>query len=194
MLSSVMVGDSLRLVCEVDAWPAPSLGIFRDRNLTIPVDQSDHRVKVEAFTNRDSPGDYKLVLDITDVSSSEGGQYYCHATNSVGNTTAVMGVTVLTPVVLHRETLECCQSRNVSDNCLDICYTQGLDYPRLVARPECLEEYDSLLSCGAGGQDHSECCQKAGVGRYCLDWCRGEVKHTDSAQLCAISFAKQIIR
>ena len=100
------------------AWPAPSLGIFLDRNLTRAVTRQDSRLRVQTFSSRDSPGDYKLVLEITNVTSSDGGQYYCHAVNSVGNTTAVLGVSVLQPVLLQRESLQCCRERNVSQHCL----------------------------------------------------------------------------
>ena len=194
MVSSVTEGGQLHLECSVAAWPAPSLGMFRDRKLTKPVGKHDPRLKVNAFSNRDSPGDYKLVLDIANVTASDGGQYFCHAVNSAGNTTAVMGVSVLQPVSLHRETLECCRSRNVSSQCVDVCHKHGLDYPRLAGRPECLSELASLVSCLAeGAEDRTDCCLTAGVPQLCSGWCRGEVTATDSSQLCAISFAKQII-
>ena len=99
MLSSVTEGGRLQLVCEVTAWPAPSLGIFRDRDLTRPVTSQNSRLRVLTFSNRDSPGDYKLVLDLMNVTRSDGGQYYCHATNSLGNTTALLGLSVLQPVL-----------------------------------------------------------------------------------------------
>ena len=193
MLSSVTEGGRLQLVCEVTAWPAPSLGIFRDRNLSRALTKEEGRLSVQTFSNRDSPGDYKLVLEINNVSSSDGGQYFCHAANSVGSTTAVLGLSVLQPVLLHRETLECCRDRNVSQHCLDICQQRGLDYARLTGRPECLAEFSQLLHCGAGGEDQTECCGRAGVPQLCSAWCRGQVGQTDSSQLCAISWAKQIV-
>ena len=193
MLSSVTEGERLQVVCEVTAWPAPSLGIFRDRNLTRAVTRQDDRLRVQTFSSPDSPGDYKLVLEITNVTSSEGGQYYCHAVNSVGNTTAVLGVSVLQPVLLQRESLQCCRERNVSNHCLDVCHQAGLDYGRLTGRPECLADYDKLVYCGAGGQDHTQCCATAGVPRVCSAWCRGEIVETDNSELCAIIWAKQII-
>ena len=193
MLSSVTEGERLCVVCEVTAWPAPSLGIFRDRNLTRAVTSQNSRLRVETFSNRDSPGDYKLVLDITNVTSSEGGQYYCHAVNSLGNTTAVLGVSVLQPVLLQRSALQCCRERNVSSHCLDICHQPGLDYERLTGRPECLAEYSQLVQCGAGGRDLTQCCARAGVATACSAWCRGETLQTDNSQLCAIVWAKQII-
>ena len=119
-MSSVAERGRVELVCEVTAWPAPALGIFRDRNLSRAVSKEDPRLKLQTFSNRDSPGDYKLVLDISNVTSSDGGQYFCHAANSVGSTTAVLGLSVLQPVLLHRETLECCRDRNVSSpGCVD---------------------------------------------------------------------------
>ena len=193
MLSSVTEGGSLEVVCEVTAWQAPSLGIFRDRNLTRAVTRQDSRLRVQTFSSRDSPGDYKLVLEITNVTSSDGGQYYCHAVNSVGNTTAVLGVSVLQPVLLQRESLQCCRERNVSQHCLDVCHQPGLDYSRLTGRPECLAEYEKLVYCGSGGRDLTPCCARAGVPRVCSAWCRGQIVQTESSELCAIIWAKQII-
>lgn len=195
MVVSVREGGRLHLECEVTAWPAPSLGIFRDRNLTRPVNKTHPGIRVNAFSNRDSPGDYKLVLDIANVSSSDGGQYYCHAVNSMGNSTAVMGVTVVEAVrEKHEETLDCCRRENVSSDCLEICSVRGLDYTLLSGRPECLEELSSLVRCGLEGQDRTECCRTSGVPDLCSGWCGGEMVRSESAQLCAISFAKQMIR
>ena len=193
MLSSVREGGQLQLVCEVTAWPAPSLGIFRDRNLTRPVNTADSRLRVQTFSSRDSPGDFKLVLELRNVSSREGGQYFCHASNSVGNTTAVLGLSVLQPAPPdHRETLQCCRERKVSPHCLDVCRHRGLDYSLLTGRPECLADLEPLLGCGAGGRDLTQCCAVAGVPGLCQAWCRGQPVHTDDSQLCAISWAKQI--
>ena len=73
------------MVCEVTAWPAPSLGIFRDRNLTRAVTRQDDRLRVQTFSSPDSPGKYKLVLEITNVTSSEGGQGATRDVHSLGS-------------------------------------------------------------------------------------------------------------
>ena len=52
LLTSVGAGDSLKLQCTVDAYPAPKLGLFRDSNMTRGImGTSDPRIKVLTLIN-----------------------------------------------------------------------------------------------------------------------------------------------
>jgi len=93
MATSVMSGDTLTLTCKVDAFPAPKLAFYRDKNLKQRIAESD-RVYILTTAGRDDNTKYFLTMIIKNANIHDGSLYYCHANNTMGEKTAIMGVTV----------------------------------------------------------------------------------------------------
>ena len=198
----VREGARLVLQCDIDAYPSPSIGVYRDSNLTQGlVGAGDNRINITAFSSRDRVGEFLVTIVIQNVTQSDGGEYFCHAENSLASSTAVTAVEVRTEDKrLHFASLQkCCQARNVSEDCVDICRGQyGLSYEVLVSRPQCLIHYEAIFGCGAEASeagDPGACCAAVGVSPVCRGWCGGvaEADLSYSAEICAIRFAEQIM-
>ena len=103
--------------CDIDAYPSPSIGVFRDSDLTRGlVGAGDKRINITAFSNRDRVGKFLVTIEIKNVTQSDGGEYFCHAENSLASATAVTSVEVKTEDERpHFSSIAaCCNLRNVS--------------------------------------------------------------------------------
>jgi len=189
MTTSVMLGDTLTLSCKVDAFPAPTLGIYRDKNLQRGVTESD-RISITAAADRDDHTKYFLSIKIKNVNQHDGSLYYCHANNTMGEKTAMMGVTVkeMPPPVIN--VTDCCVKQNVTEDCLDIC-AFSIDFDTMLRKPQCIPQFQQLMSCASDGSDHRHCCSTGGVPGICLNWCRGEV--VEETEVCALEHSRTII-
>ena len=203
-VTRVRAGGRLVTQCDIDAYPSPSIGVFRDRNLTRGlVGAGDKRVNITAFSSRDRVGKFLVTIEIENMTQSDGGEYFCHAENSLASATAVTSVEVRTEdPSSHFPSLEaCCQARNVSEDCVDVCRGQGgLSYEALVTRPQCLLHYEAIIGCGAElgeAKDPGSCCAEAGVSPVCLAWCgaraEADLDLSYSAEICAMTYAENIM-
>ena len=41
-------------------------------------------IKISAFSSRDKPGKFILTMVVADVTEANGGQYWCHTSNNLG--------------------------------------------------------------------------------------------------------------
>jgi len=189
MTTSVMLGDTLTVKCKIDAFPAPKLTIFRNKDLTEGVTENS-RVSITAMADKDDRTKYSLTLKVKNVTIHDGSLYYCHANNSLGEETAMMGVTVqqLPPPVTN--VTECCVQQNVTSDCLDIC-AFSIDFDTMLRKPQCIPQFQQLMSCASDGSDHRHCCSTGGVPGVCLNWCRGE--QVEETQACAVQHSRTII-
>lgn len=199
-VTRVMIGARLVIQCDIDAYPSPSLGVFRDRGLTRGlVGAGDKRINVTAFSSRDRVGQFLVTVEIENVTQSDGGEYFCHAENSLASATAVTRVEVMEDARSHFPSLEvCCRARNVSEACVEVCRGQaGLSYSALEARPQCLLHYEAIMGCGAEAgeaEDPAACCDEAGVSPVCRGWCgAGDRDLSYSAEICAMTYAEKIM-
>merc|ERR1712156_101044 len=71
------VGANIRIECEADAWPAPSIKIGRTGS-NIDTDRSN--VSTQTIGN----GVFKTTMVITESVESDSGQYFCYAKNAHG--------------------------------------------------------------------------------------------------------------
>lgn len=126
---------------------------------------------------------------ITDITDTDGGDYFCHAENAFGSATQPVSVR-LRNVAASGNVTQCCVEQNVSAPCMDAC-TFFLDLDAVIDKPECSADFDKLMKCAADGSDHRSCCGQRGVPRRCLDWCRGEPLF--NVKYCGRSFTKQIM-
>ncbi len=182
----VMAGHMLRLTCIVDAFPAPTLTILKGRESV----QNGDRVAISGEADPDDPTRFKLNLVIHEVREEDGGRYSCHANNTIGEDSAVLGLNVTVAPQPGMDVRECCRQQNVSADCLDIC-TFTVDFDAMLRKPQCLPEFHKLMMCASDGSDHRHCCSKGSVPAECLDWCRGEpVARTD---VCALSHSRTIV-
>merc|ERR1719158_1813077 len=145
-VSPVGEGGTLKLECSVDASPAPKLGIFRDKNATEGVDYADTRIKISAFSSRDEPGAYILTMVVANVTEADGGQYWCHASNNLGENVTLLGVHV-TEVNIDNNHVQCCNKANVSQECLGLCQSDQVTYQAPTSHPQCLSQYSQILKC-----------------------------------------------
>eukprot|EP00092_Neocalanus_flemingeri_P037987 GFUD01041354.1.p2 GENE.GFUD01041354.1~~GFUD01041354.1.p2 ORF type:complete len:123 (+),score=40.79 GFUD01041354.1:360-728(+) len=122
-------------------------------------------------------------MKIKSVSMHDGSLYYCHANNSLGGKNALMGVTVkeLPPPVMN--VTDCCVKQNVTKDCLDIC-AFSIDFDTMLSKPQCISQFQQLMSCASDGSDHRHCCSTGGVPGICLNWCMGEV--VEETEVCAL--------
>jgi len=189
MESHAMVGDELVVRCTVDAFPAPTIAVFRDKDLKNSVMHLG-RTSLQASADPDEPSKFTMEMKITDLKTHDGGLYYCHANNTLGEAVAVMGVNVTTippPVV---DVTECCRSRNISADCLDIC-SFSIDFDMMYSKPQCVSQFHELMHCASDGSDHRHCCQGRGVPGSCINWCRGQP--VSDSDVCAISHSQAIV-
>ena len=175
LMTSVMEGETLKLECSVDANPAPKLGIFRDKNATQGVDYADTRIKISAFSSRDEPGKFILTMVVANVTEADGGQYWCHASNNLGENVTLLGVHV-TEVNLDSNHVQCCSRANVSQECLGLCQSDQVTYQALTSHPQCLSQYSQILKCAMSeaevdSADMLRCCWDQGVSHHWDGWC-----------------------
>jgi hypothetical protein len=186
METHVMAGHTLRVTCRVDAFPAPTLTILKGRESV----QTGERVTISGEADPDDPTKFKLNLVIAAATPADGGRYSCHANNTIGEDSAVLGINVTAGPQPGMDVRDCCRQQNVSADCLDVC-SFTVDFDAMLRKPQCLPEFHKLMMCAADGSDHRHCCSKGSVPAECLDWCRGEpVAKTD---VCALSHSKTII-
>ena len=189
MESHGVKGDELLVTCTVDAFPAPTVAVFKDKEFKQSV-HSEGRFSISARGNQDDPASVTLELRIKDLMEEDGGLYYCHANNTLGEGVAMMGVNVSSLPAPVSDVTACCRQQNVSADCLDIC-SFSIDYDTMLRKPYCIPEFHKLMSCASDGSDHRHCCNNRGVPGECINWCRGQpVQNTD---VCALSHAKEII-
>ena len=185
----VMVGDELVLRCRVDAFPAPTMAIFRDKEFTQSV-RNDERININALGSGEDPAAFTLEMRVKAAHISDGGKYYCHANNTLGESFALMGVNVTTIPPPQVDVTECCRRQNVTADCLDIC-SFSIDFDTMLSKPYCIPQFDKLMKCASDGSDHRHCCKNRGVPNNCINWCRGQP--TDSEASCALSHSRTII-
>ena len=87
--------------CDIDAYPSRGL-----------VGAGDTRINITAFS-------FLVTIEINNVTQSDGGEYFCHAENSLASATAVTSVELKTEDERpHFSSLaaccKCCNLRNVS--------------------------------------------------------------------------------
>jgi len=186
----VVVGDTAILSCKVDGWPAPNLGMFRDKEMRQSIASDGDRIFINAGGLEDDPTVFHLTLKIEKVQMSDMGSYYCFANNSLGvdSRPAVLEVLETPPSVV--DVTECCRRHNVSLGCQDVC-SFSVDFDLLVRRPQCLADFQAVMKCGSDGSDHRHCCSTGGVPAGCLDWCRGQP--VQDSQVCAVEHSQTIV-
>ena len=187
--TTVMKDDTLHLQCKVDAFPAPTMAIFRDSELKQSL-KSDARISITARGDEEDMATFYLSMKIDKVTPSDGHTYYCHANNTLGASSIpmIVNVTDQPPPVMN--VTECCLRQNVSADCLDIC-TFSIDFDLMIRKPQCIPQFPRMMSCASDGSDHRHCCSTSGVPSNCLDWCRGEA--VEETEVCALSHSKTIV-
>ena len=94
MTTSVRKGDTLQfLTCSVDAFPAPVISVWRDKERKVSVGNSD-RISIVVKDDPQNPATFSLAMTITGVVEEDGGTYYCAANNTLGEDSAIMGLNV----------------------------------------------------------------------------------------------------
>ena len=84
-MTQVREGQRLVIQCDIDAYPSRGL-----------VGAGDTRINITAFSNRDRVRKFLVTIEIMNVTQSDGGEYFCHAENSLASATAVTSVEVKT--------------------------------------------------------------------------------------------------
>ena len=180
------IDQSVRIECEVDAWPAPSIQIKRKKGSV-----SDSRFSM--VTKTIGTGLFKTTLTIDKAQARDSDEYICSAENVHGSVQEP-GIKVLISQPTNRteSLMQCCRTKGVKKQCQGIC-TMNLDLDFLLFDSECIPEFDKFMACGSDGSDHRHCCHTNGVPRECLDWCRG-LPSTDQSETCALSHARTIVQ
>ena len=145
------------------------------------------RVNIVGRGDEDDYNRFFLSLTIHNVSEKDGGDYYCHANNTLGQESVKMQLQLSSSTI---NVMQCCSSKNVSIDCLDSCRF-SLDLDSLLARPHCLPQLEHILSCAQDGSDFTPCCSSAGVPDHCLGWCRGHAGK--DGDVCGLTHARSIV-
>lgn len=188
-MTTVLRGDTLILKCKVDAYPAPTMAVFRDPELKQSL-RNGGSISISAKGDQEDPATWYLSLTITNIEKGDQTSYYCHANNTLGEAVREMKVNVtrVPPPVL--DVSSCCSSHNVTPDCLDVC-SFSVDLDLLARKPKCLAQFHKVMACASDGSDHRHCCSLGKVPTACLDWCRGQP--VLSSELCALSYSQTIL-
>jgi len=185
-------GDTVTITCKVDAFPAPTMAVFRDIELKQSV-QSEGQYSIMAKGDEEDSALFYLTFKIENVSKDDGTHFFCHANNTLGDQSVgvKLNITDVPPPVMDMRS--CCSAQNVSTACLSIC-SFSLDLDVLALQPNCLPELGLMMNCASDGSDHRHCCTQAGVPKTCLGWCRGEQIEVENEQeVCAIEHSSSIL-
>ncbi|RUS89834.1 hypothetical protein EGW08_002364 [Elysia chlorotica] len=122
-------------------------------------------------------------LKIADVVESDYGDYSITVSNKFGSTSCHVAlrnpededVIDVAPAVANPT--QCCAERGVPSPCRDLCafnvnVSQALMDPKYLS---CLQYFESFVTCGADGRDHTKCCHNSAVVSTCQPLCRGMV-------------------
>ena len=112
---------------------------------------------------------------VANVTEADGGQYWCHASNNLGENVTLLGVHV-TEVNLDSNHVQCCSRANVSQECLGLCQSDEVTYQALTSHPQCLSQYSQILKCAMSeaevdSADMLRCCWGQGVSHHWDCWC-----------------------
>lgn len=189
----VVRGDDLVIQCRVDAYPAPSIAVFSDKELRYTI-QNKGRFSISAQGDEEDLSTFYLTFKVSDFTEKDGTAFYIKANNTLGfNTLAVEVISTDKPAPI-MDVTECCIERNVSSSCQSVC-SFSLDLDLLSMKPStCLPEIGHMMNCASDGSDHRHCCSQSGVPSGCLDWCRGEpVSENEQSKLCAVEHLTSIL-
>jgi len=185
-------GDTVTITCKVDAFPAPTMAVFRDIELKQSV-QSEGQYSIMAKGDEEDSALFYLTFKIENVSKDDGTHFFCHANNTLGDQSVgvKLNITDVPPPVMDMRS--CCSAQNVSTACLSIC-SFSLDLDVLALQPNCLPELGLMMNCASDGSDHRHCCTQTGVPKTCIGWCRGEQLKVETEQeVCAIEQSSSIL-
>ena len=163
--TEVVVGNPLELSCRVDAFPAPTMAIFKDSELKHSISSDDNRISITAKGDDEDSATFYITMKISKVDRLDGLTYYCHANNSLNESVAPMNVKVLDEPPQVINVTECCVRQNVSSDCLDTC-SFSIDFDTMVRKPQCIPEFSKMMSCASDGSDHRHCCSTGEDIRY----------------------------
>lgn len=176
------------LKCTVKAHPPPKAMFWRDHDGRVPVIQGGN-YDMTLYEDPEEKNSYTMTLHINKFSSSDIGDFFCHAQNALGVNTRPVSVRMRNTPAVHN-IADCCRSQNVSQTCMVAC-SFYVDIEAVIDLPECIVDFDKLMKCAADGSDHRACCAQNDVPRRCLNWCRGEP--IGNVNTCPLSHAKPII-
>ncbi|CAH0563601.1 unnamed protein product [Brassicogethes aeneus] len=182
------MGDSVTLLCKVEAEPEPKMIFWRNHEDRTPVIQGG-KYDISIKKMKDEDEKYTMLLTINKINDMDVGEYYCHAENAFGSATQPVSVRIRN-VAATQNVTQCCMEQNVTSACMDAC-SFHLDIDAVIDKPECLADFDKLMKCAADGSDHRNCCAQNNVPRRCLDYCRGEPLLNN--KMCVLSYTKQIM-
>lgn len=190
---TIIRGDTLFVQCKVDAFPAPTMSVYRDEALKHSI-HSKGRFTISAQGDEEDLAIFYLTLKVMNFTETDGSEFYCKANNTLGQKSVGIKVKVVDQPSKVLDVRSCCAAHNVSSECLSVC-TFSLDLDMLAVRmPTCLKELSKMMSCASDGSDHRHCCSQGGVPGTCLDWCRGEeVEETSETKVCAIEHSTTIL-
>ncbi|XP_055857089.1 Ig-like and fibronectin type-III domain-containing protein 2 [Episyrphus balteatus] len=76
---------------------------------------------------------------------------------------------------LSHDFTDCCESKNVSKECIGFCNVHNIIDGTTGVEPEvCEKDFPVIVKCMADGRNHIPCCEQKGIPDICQDMCRGE--------------------
>ena len=109
---------------------------------------------------------------VANVTEANRGQYWCHASNNLGENMTLLGVHV-TEVSLDNNHVQCCSNASaVSGRSVWVC--ASLTSP--TSHPQCLSQYSMILKCAMSeaevdSADMLRCCWDQRVSHHWNCWC-----------------------
>ncbi|KAK3756903.1 hypothetical protein RRG08_009445 [Elysia crispata] len=122
-------------------------------------------------------------LKIANVVESDYGDYSIRVSNKFGSTSCFVrlhnpedeNIIDVAPAVPNPR--QCCAQRGVPALCQELCdFNVNVEQVLQDSKySTCLEFFNSFITCGADGRDHTKCCQESAVLPSCQAMCRGVV-------------------
>ncbi|GFO47702.1 Ig-like and fibronectin type-iii domain-containing protein c25g4.10 isoform x1 [Plakobranchus ocellatus] len=126
---------------------------------------TSYRVKIANVVESDY-GEYSISV------SNKFGSVQCHV--NLRNPANENNITTA-PAVSNPP--ECCAKKGVTPLCQELCgyHVNVVDVLSDSRYITCLGFFDTFISCGADGRDHTKCCQESAVLPFCQAMCKGVV-------------------
>nr|AXI69347.1 Ig-like and fibronectin type-III domain-containing protein [Cepaea nemoralis] len=121
-------------------------------------------------------------LKIFDIVEADYGIYSLTVSNAYGSGECQVDLTDPANITVHppsgqQDLKKCCAAKDMSLLCQELCgfHVNVTEIVKDMRYTPCIPYFETYITCGADGRDHSTCCQSKGVLPHCVPLCSGVV-------------------